>query len=175
MKVNHMTKKILFFTAGPVPTVAEQAQIDALNAKTKAGFEVGVRNALESGSYGAGIEACDLVAGTIPTAFNGKTNYGTADALRPALLSILPNPVAITGTGTKQLQVLKVMGDDVSALTVTDVTATSTTYSSSATNRATVNSAGLVTGVSAGTSVITATHTYTTGKTLTATVTVTVS
>lgn len=170
-----MTKKIIFFTAGEVPTVAEAAQIAALKAKEAPGFQVAVRNSTQSASYGAGPEACDLVAGTIPTAFNGKTNYGVADAARPAAIQILPNPVAIVGTATRQLQVMKVNGDDVSALTMVDVTATNTTYSSSATNRATVNASGLVTGVSVGTSTITATHTYATGKTITATVVVTVS
>lgn len=170
-----MTKKIIFFTAGNVPTEAEAAQIAALNAKVKPGFLVSVRNTTQSAVFGSGIEACDFVAGTVPTAFNGKPNYGEANALRPAAIQIMPNPVAIVGTANRQLQVIKANGDDISDITMVDVTATNTTYSSSATNRATVNSAGLVTGVSAGTSTITATHTYTTGKTITATVVVTVS
>lgn len=170
-----MTKKILFFTAGPVPTAGEQAQIDALNALNAPGYTVGVRNALQSGSYGHGIESCDLVAGTIPTAFNAKPNHGEAHASRPAKLALLPATHSMAAAATKQMQVLKATGNDVSALTLADVTAVSTTYTSSNEAKATVDSAGIVTAVAAGTATITATHTYTSGKTTTATAVITVT
>lgn len=170
-----MTKKILFFTAAAVPTEAEQAQIDALNALTAPGFSVGVRNSQQSASYGSGIESCDFVAGTIPTAFNAKTNYGEANAARPVAFSLLPGTHSMAAAATKQLQALKATGNDVSALTLADVTAVSTTYATSDEAKATVSAGGLVTGVAAGTATITATHTYTSGKTITATAAITVT
>lgn len=170
-----MTKKILFFTAGPVATGAETAQIAALNAMTIQGYTVGVRNALESGSYGAGIESCDLVCGTVPTAFNGVTNYGEPNAARPCAFQLNPATKQIAALETTQLQALKADGLDVSALTLTDVTAVNTTYASSQTSKATVSAGGVVSGVAAGTSQITATHTYTAGKTITATMIATVA
>lgn len=170
-----MTKKILFFTAGTVATVAEQAQIDALNALNAPGFTVGVRNAAQNASFGSGIESCDFVAGTIPTAYNAKTNYGEAHASRPVKFALLPATHSLAVSATKQLQALKATGNDVSALTLADVTAVSTTYASSDAAKATVSAGGLVTGVAAGTTTITATHTYATGKTITATAAITVT
>lgn len=63
-------------------------------------------------------------------------------------ITVIPSAAAIVGTGTKQLQVLDSNGFDVTA---------TCTYVSGTTAKATVNSAGLVTGVAAGTSLITAT------------------
>jgi len=169
-----MTKKILFFIAGKVPTGAEQAQIDALNALTTPGYSIGVRNGAENASFGYGIEACDFVAGTIPTAYNAKTNYGEANTARPSKFSLLPATANVAALATQQLQALKANGVDISALTLADVTAVTTTYASSDAAKATVSAGGLVTGVAAGTATITATHTYATGKTITATAVITV-
>ncbi len=171
-----MTKRVLYFTAGPVPTVTEAGQIAALVALGVPGYTVGVRSALLSGNYGAGIEASDYVAGTIPTAFNAVPNYGVPDVLRPAKLKLLSATGSFTVAvlGTAQLQAISVVGADISALTVADVTAVTTTYASSAPLKATVDANGLVTGVAAGTTTITATHTYAVGKTITATAVITV-
>jgi uncharacterized protein YjdB len=169
-----MTKKILFFTAGPVPTAGEQGQIDALNALTLPGYNIGVRSAIQPASYGHGIEVSDFVAGTIPTAFNAVPNYGVADTARPCKLQLLPTAPSVAIAATQQLQCLKANGADISALTLADVTAVTTTYASSVAAKATVSAGGLVTGVAAGTTIITATHTYASGKTVTATTTVTV-
>lgn len=169
-----MTKKILFFTAGTLATAGELAQIAALNAMAVPGYEVGVRNSQASGSFGAGIEDCDLVAGTIPTAFNAKTDFGEAHASRPAEFALLPATHELAAAATKQLQALKATGVDVSDLTLADVTAVTTTYASDDTDVATVSAGGLVTGVAAGEATITATHTYTAGKTITAETVITV-
>jgi hypothetical protein len=159
--------KILYFLATDKPTVGEAAAIAALEA---AGYSVGVRNGSVTTTYGARLETCDGVAGTIPSAYSAKTSFDHS-AEGTFALAILPASGAITGTGTKQLQVLKIAADG----TVTDVTA-SCTYASGTPATATVNaSSGLVTGVAAGTSVITATYTYATAKTMTATKTITVS
>lgn len=170
-----MTKKLLFFIAGTVPTVAEQAQIDALNALTTPGYSVGVRSALHNSTYTPNLEACDFVAGTIPTAYNAKTNYGEANAARPVKFALLPATHSFAVSATKQLQALKATGNDVSALTLADVTAVTTTYASSDAAKATVSAGGLITGVAAGSTTITATHTYTSGKTITATSVITVT
>jgi len=168
-------KKILFFVAGKVPTADEAAQIAALNALTSPGYSVGVRNAAENALYGSGIEPCDLVAGSIPTAYNAKLDYGVAHADRPAKFALLPATASVAAAATKQLQALKANGNDISALTLADVTAVSTTYASSDATKATVSAGGLVTGVAAGETTITATHTYASGKTITATSVITVT
>lgn len=167
------TKKIIYFLAGYAPTAAETADIADLNAMASPAYEVVVRNAAITHNE----EASDLVAGTIPTAYEDHTNYGDVDFTnKPSLLYIVPGTAAISGTNTLQLRVVAVKGP-INALVGSDVTAAAsgTTYASSATGKATVSAEGLVTGVSAGTTVITATHTYASGKTVTATRTITVS
>ena len=89
-------------------------------------------------------------------------------------MDVLPASASVAAAATQQLQVVKVTGDDVLDLTITDTTATDTTYASDDEAVATVDSAGEVTGVAAGSCVITATHTYATGKTETATCDITV-
>lgn len=168
-----MTQKILFFTAGQTPTTAELAQIAALNALTTGGYEVGVRVKGASHSYGNGIEACDIVAGDIPTAYNAKPDYGYAHADRPTAMFALPATANVAAAATQQLQVLAVDGPTISALTISDETAT-VTYASDDEGVATVDTNGLVTGVAAGTCTITATYTYDTDKTATATAEITV-
>lgn len=171
-----MAQKIIFFLAGPTATSGELAQIALLNAMTAAPYEVKVRNSLESASYDDTIEACDLVAGTIPTAFAGVTDYGTAHASRPVKLQVIPATAAIVGTGTQQLAVLKAVGTSITALTLSTVTAVTTAYESDDTDVATVHASnGLITGVAPGTCTVTATHTYSTGLTVTGTCAVTVT
>lgn len=67
-----MAQKILYFTAGPVPTGPEAAEIAALQTLTQAFFEVKVRSAAQSPNYGdstiTGAEACDFLAGSPPSA-----------------------------------------------------------------------------------------------------------
>ena len=168
-----MTQKILFFTAGQTPTAAELAQIAALNALTTPGYEVGVRFADASNNYGAGIESADFVAGDIPAAYSGVTDYGYPHADRPTALFVLPATAEVAAAGTQQLQVLAVDGADISALTISDETG-NCTFASDDEGVATVDAAGEVTGVAAGTCTITATYTYDTDKEMTATCDITV-
>lgn len=168
--------KILFFIAGNTPTTAEQAEIDRLNDLATAAFsEVGVRSAEELTTYGSRVEACDYVAGDIPAAYSAVTDYGDANDDRPLKMDVLPATATIAAAGTQQLQVVKVTGADTLNLTITDVTAVTTTYASDDEAAATVDAAGEVTGVATGSATITATHTYDTGKTETATAVITVS
>jgi hypothetical protein len=170
-----MTQRVLYFTAADIPTAGELTDIAALQALTTPGYSVGVRSGARDTTYTPNLETCDLVAGTIPTAYNAKTLYGFVDALRPVNFNIWPKTVALTVAATKQLVAAKITGVAIDALTATDVTAVTTTYASSDATKATVSAGGLITGVAAGTTTITATHTYATGKTITATSAVTVS
>jgi hypothetical protein len=166
------TKKILYFQAGYAPTAAELTDIAELNAMAVPAYDVQVRNAAIVHPE----EPSDLVAGTIPTAYEDHLAFGDVNAAKPVLLYIAPGVAAISGTGTLQLRTVAVTGL-LNALVGSDVTgsAAGTTYASSVVGKATVSAEGLVTGVSAGTTVITATHTYASGKTVTATRTITVS
>lgn len=171
-----MSKRVIYFTAGAQATTAEQAEINRLKALAASAYDIQVRNAALEGDF---IETCDLVAGTIPTDYSAKTKFGTdgkIDAARPLALKAFPATLAIS-SGTAQLYVVKAAGSNADDVALSDVTASAagTTYSSSATSKATVSAEGVVTKVAAGTTIITVTHTYATGKTLTSTVEVTVS
>jgi hypothetical protein len=168
-------KKILYFTASNIPTVNEAAEIAALELLVSQGFELGVRNKVQNTFYSDdNLEVCDYVAGIAgaPAIYSAKDIYQPG---APVLLQLLPTTAGLLDNATLQLQALKVTGHDLTALTIVDVTAVTTTYTSSVTGKATVSAGGLVSGVAAGTTVITATHTYTSGKTVTATLTVTVT
>lgn len=172
-----MTKKVLFFTAGPVATDDELSQIAALNALTNPGYVIGVRNSVENASFGSGIEACDMVAGTIPTAFIAKPDFGYVSAARPVLLKCCPDATTVAIAATVSIRAFRVDGTDISALEVTQVSlgTDGTTWASSDETIATVSVNGTVTGVAAGEVTITATHTYETGKTISANSVVTVT
>ena len=73
-----MTEKIMFFTAGPVATPQEIADIAALrsDANVKPAYEVVVRNGAVPNTYGHGVEATDFVAGTVPSAYSAKPVFG---------------------------------------------------------------------------------------------------
>lgn len=175
------TKTVLYFTAGKVPTTGELADIAALNAIS--GLNVGVRNGSSSVNqeYGTNLEACDYVAGTVPTAYNGVTAYGAIPGIASAPLKLKlvtdnSSSTTFSHTTTKQLRAIAMTGTNINDLSAADVTATNMAYASSDTNKATVNaSSGLVTGVAAGSVTITATYTYSSGKTTTATLALTLS
>lgn len=167
-------KKIIYFTAGPVPTAGESAEIALLNGLTSPGYSVSIRNGANSASFGYGKEAADLVAGTVPTSHNANTNFGSIDALKPAKFDLSPNTASIAALATVQLTPLAVMGTSLDALRAHEVLS-GVTYASSVPAKATVDANGLVTGVAAGATVITATYTYTSGKTITGSCAITVT
>lgn len=73
-----MTQKIIYFTAGEKATTEELAEIAALNTKAAVPYEVVVRRADKQlgDDYGDDrLEACDFVAGTVPTAYNSETVF----------------------------------------------------------------------------------------------------
>jgi len=67
------TQKVLYFTAGPVATAGELADIAALNAAALPAYEIGVRSgdtARVKGEYGEGrLEPATYIAGTPPAAY----------------------------------------------------------------------------------------------------------
>lgn len=105
------TKKVLFFTAGPVATSAEKTAIEKLNAIAEAPYSVYSRNAAGNFNYGAGKESADYVAGTIPSA------YSAVPVIDP------DNPPAPTLPAN---QAIVTSGDTVSGVTGTGTTATIT-------------------------------------------------
>lgn len=88
-------KKVIYFTAGDKPTTGEQAEIDALNALAALPYNVVVRNGARSTAFGAGIEAADYVAGTIPTAYNDAETYPVFDPDAPPAPDTLPATQAV--------------------------------------------------------------------------------
>lgn len=59
-------KKLIYFTAGDVPTVDEKADIAQLNAVAVAPYEIAVRSSVRPMSSGGPYENCNYVSGTIP-------------------------------------------------------------------------------------------------------------
>lgn len=69
------TKKVIFFTAGQVPTAPELAAIAKLNAVTIPQYQLTVMNAQADATYGQPVRLppVDFVAGTVPTKYNAVT------------------------------------------------------------------------------------------------------
>lgn len=93
-----MTKRVIYFTAGPAPTGAENTAIAKLNALSAPAYQVKVFNGVENPNYGYGKEDCDYVAGTVPVAYNAKTVINPDS---PPLPDNLPNTQAVVNNGQK--------------------------------------------------------------------------
>lgn len=93
--------KIIYFTAGGIPTTGELAAIAKFNLAAKPAFEVAVRRADGVGSqlYGAGVEAADFVAGTRPTAYTSTETYPAANPDAPPFGDILAPTQAMVRNG----------------------------------------------------------------------------
>jgi len=91
--------KVLYFTAGPIPTIAELADVDALQNDGR--YSVFVRSAIGGNYTGGEPEATDYVAGTIPTAYADAETYPVLDAgsTLGSDQAIITDGVAIVGTG----------------------------------------------------------------------------
>ncbi len=95
-------KKVLFFTAGDVPTTDEKAAIAKLNAEAVAPYDVGVRSGIRSLGTTGNFEACDYVAGTVPNVapWNAKPVINPDSIPNQSLSStqaIVTNAQKITG------------------------------------------------------------------------------
>lgn len=90
-------KKVLYFTAGPIPTPQEQADIAALRTLAEPAYEVGVRNGAANAQFGTGRnEPADYAAGTIPTAYNTLDEF---DVDAPPAPDTLPDTQAVVTDG----------------------------------------------------------------------------
>jgi hypothetical protein len=126
--VAYAADKILFFTAGPVPTVNEKAEIAALNAQAAAPYVVRVRNSLKARSRS--VEAADYVAGAIPPNYrdggtDASPSYHTVFVYtNPPDPESLPSAQAILRNGDS----LAIPGGGSVTVTVSSNTATVSAY-----------------------------------------------
>lgn len=174
-------KKVIFFCAGDVPTEDEAGQIARLRLMYE---KVAVRNARVSNTFGPSgvntdtgrLEPADALAGTVPTAY--KTDGGEVDTELyedgeldtlvatdgPDAAIITPGTVSIAANGgTAQLSaIVGDVDDETGVVTLTNRSSgTGVAWESDTPSKATVSSAGLVTGQNAGTGVVVITYTYT--------------
>lgn len=94
-----MAQRITFFTAGPIVTAPEQAEIDAIEEAIAPRFELRVRNGAASPNFGAGREATDYIAGTAPNVYPDTF----AAVAATGTLTVVTNPaaaetIAVAGT-----------------------------------------------------------------------------
>lgn len=90
--------KVIYFTAGKLPTTQEKADIAALNALAVAPFEIAVRSAVDSLAFGAGNEEADYVSGTVPAAYDDEEEFPVFDVDNPPA-GALPATMAIVADG----------------------------------------------------------------------------
>jgi hypothetical protein len=94
--------KVIYFTAGDVPTTAEQADIAALSLFAVAPFEIAVRNTKAVGASGVSLEAADYVAcvsgGTLPALYDDAEDFAVFDPANPPVGG-LPATSAIVANG----------------------------------------------------------------------------
>lgn len=173
-------KTCLYFIDGLAPTVTEQGFIDRLAQK----YNVHVRTIGQSSMYGPRLEAADAVAGSVPAAYTtaiadyADGNVSPALVAKPEAALVLPGATpTFAHTGTLQLRAVAAELDETTrAITLTDRTSgAGIAWGTSDAAKATVDANGLVTGVAAGSAVITWTYTYSGILTMTATRTVTLS
>ncbi len=160
------TSKVLYFTAGALPTARELAEIARLETSFR---NVQVRrgdNATDA-SYGSGLEeSFDFLAGTnIPSAYstgNSGRIITVPSVVAPDQFKLFPAALAVDASDAdvKNLAAVKANVNPTTGLAeMTDLAANAmVTYVSSDETKATVSSVGLVTAVAAGSAVITATY-----------------
>lgn len=166
-------KKIIYFTVASEATAAEKLAIDRLNALAAPAYTIAVRNGAEDAGFSGTEETCDLVAGTVPTEFQGEDAYGTVSADRPVLFEAFPKTLSLATGADSQIIAIATTGL-LSDLEGEDVTA-ECTFASSVVGKATVSGGGLIHGVSTGTTNVTVTYEYKTGLTSTFVIPVTVT
>jgi hypothetical protein len=177
-----VTKKVLYFIAGDVPTTSELADIAYLDSRALPVYAVGVRNAAKQTAFTspespdtASLESADYAASAsaganIPAAYSGVPVLSIPQGGTGLQLVIGPAALSFAHTALSQMSAFTIDANG----NVTDVTADAgMVWSSGTTGHMTVGAGtGVLTGVAAGTSVITATLTKS-GHTVVATETVT--
>lgn len=95
-----MAQKIIYFTEGNVPSLDEQAEIEAIEEAIAPKFELVIRNAAAPATYGDGRnEPADFVAGSPPDNFPPAA----AAVAATGTLTVVTNPaatetIAVAGT-----------------------------------------------------------------------------
>jgi hypothetical protein len=125
--------KVIYFTAGAVPTTAEKLAIAALNARAAEELTVSVRNGLASNSYGAGIESADYVMGTRPAAYSSTETF---PALPDTIGDIAQNAVVTVKSGELKSKGTLTIAEPVTAGDTMTVGATVYTFVTGATTAA---------------------------------------
>jgi len=150
--------KILYFTAGTVPTSGELTEIDNIKKAVTLGDTVEVRNgaANVSQNYGAAIESSDFVEGTLPasTDYDGVDDFGDNDT-NPVVetgdtiaVKNSADSVSLDGTASVESGVVTVDLDATDTLLSSGDTLTGVTPSGSYTNTITFTvAAGAITAV----------------------------
>lgn len=177
-------KTVLYFTVGNVPTVAELAA--AARLKNKYGYVL-MRSGLVAAAtqYGSVLEAADAIAGTaVPAAYTTAiANYPDGNVTQgapanPEALSIL-SVATFSHTGTLQMYAVAAdiaEGSDTVALTDETAIGATGVWTSGTPGTATIGaSTGLLTGVAAGTTLVTFTLTRLNGTAVIATKLITAS
>jgi hypothetical protein len=91
-----MTKTVLYFLAGNVPTTGEAADLAKIAAAGPS-YVCHVRNGgYGSTNYGAGPESADYVAGTPPAAYANTTTYPRLDPTNIPVQNLLATQAVIT-------------------------------------------------------------------------------
>ena len=94
-----MAQKIIFFTAGNVPTKAEQDAIAEIEKAIAPKFEMVVRNAAAPAIYGEGRnEPADFVAGSPPSNFPYTPATAATGTLRVVTNPAAGETIAVAGT-----------------------------------------------------------------------------
>lgn len=150
------TQKVLFFCALNIPTPAEQSSIDTLNNRYGS---VGVRAA--NIPLNGSLEPADGLSGTIPAAYTAAIASYPLGVITPTAMNemkdavVVPATASIAALATTQLKAIisEIVGSDIVMSEKTS--GAGITWVSATPAAATVNASGLVTGVAAGSSVIT--------------------
>lgn len=159
------SSKVLYFTAGSVPTVREIAEIARLETVFR---NVQVRSGAVAGDtkFGSGLaETFDYLSGTtIPAAYSGVEGAVTITVpsdVAPDQFKVFPAAVTIDASNVDVQQLAAVKAVIAGGLaTMTDLAAdASVVWTSSDGTKATVDADGLVTAAAAGEATITATLT----------------
>lgn len=88
-------QKVIYFTAGPVTTTDEKADIVKLNNIAQAPYQISVLNGSADFNFGAGPQEADLVAGTIPDEYEDIPEIDPDNPPGP----VLPATDAIVSNG----------------------------------------------------------------------------
>lgn len=94
-------QKVLFFTAGPIPTNDELTAINKIKAAAAAPFELGIRNAAIPAQYQPKYEETVYVAGSPPAPYNDSEDFPVFNPDAPPSGDNLPATQAVVNNAQK--------------------------------------------------------------------------